>query len=221
MTKDGGRYRGKGQARGNPTGILCHSCIPCDDFHIVFSSVSGWISTSPDQRTVSILFQKPTLVICIFQKCQSQLPFIYSILFSFFFRLQAFRFKSTKSTKLRTMSDYYEEACYLSNSEAEPDSENEDSVTKPVIKPELTWDDPQALLNTWLGELDNLNMVSHDLLPVSLQPIFGNSCDWIPSPGPMNNEFKRKRKSLRNEGKRNQTSFFYLDAKTMRPISGH
>nr|CAH0101623.1 unnamed protein product [Daphnia galeata] len=194
MTKDGGRYRGKGQARGNPTGILCHSCIPCDDFHIVFSSVSGWISTSPDQQTVSILFQKPTL---------------------------AYRFESTKSTKLRTMSDYYEEACYLSNSEAEPDSENEDSVTKPVIKPELTWDDPQALLNTWLGELDNLNMVSHDLLPVLLQPIFGNSCDWIPSPGPMNNEFKIKRKNLRNEGKRNQTSFFYLDAKTMRPISGH
>lgn len=75
------------------------------------------------------------------------------------------------------MSDFYEEACYLSNSEAEPDSETEDVFTttisnrttcqekhikkeEAVIKPELAWDDPQALLNTWLGELDNLNMVS-------------------------------------------------------------
>lgn len=65
------------------------------------------------------------------------------------------------------MSDFYEEACYLSNSEAEPDSETEDSVAKPAaVKPELAWDDPQALLNTWLGELDNLHMVSHDMLPV-------------------------------------------------------
>lgn len=67
------------------------------------------------------------------------------------------------------MSDFYEEACYLSNSEAEPDSETEDSVAKPAaVKPELVWDDPQALLNTWLGELDNLHMVSHDMLPVFL-----------------------------------------------------
>lgn len=64
------------------------------------------------------------------------------------------------------MSDFYEEACYLSNSEAEPDSETEDFTvtgsqeTEAVAKPELAWDDPQALLNTWLGELDNLNMVS-------------------------------------------------------------
>ncbi|KAI9552132.1 Ras-associated and pleckstrin-like proteiny domains-containing protein 1 [Daphnia sinensis] len=56
------------------------------------------------------------------------------------------------------MSDFYEEACYLSNSEAEPDSETEDAVVKPAAKAELAWDDPQALLNTWLGELDNLNM---------------------------------------------------------------
>lgn len=67
------------------------------------------------------------------------------------------------------MSDFYEEACYLSNSEAEPDSETEDAVVKPAAKAELAWDDPQALLNTWLGELDNLNMVSHHiLLPVFL-----------------------------------------------------
>ncbi len=65
-------------------------------------------------------------------------------------------------SELRTMSDFYEEACYLSNSEAEPDSETEDSVAKPAVKPELAWDDPQALLNTWLGELDNLHMVSHE-----------------------------------------------------------
>lgn len=71
------------------------------------------------------------------------------------------------------MSDFYEEACYLSNSEAEPDSETEDVFTttssnraclenhrEAATKPELAWDDPQALLNTWLGELDNLNMVS-------------------------------------------------------------
>lgn len=75
------------------------------------------------------------------------------------------------------MTDFYEEACYLSNSEAEPDSESEDTVVKPVAKPEPVWDDPQALLNTWLGELDNLNMVSHDLLPVLLRTFFGNSCD--------------------------------------------
>lgn len=93
------------------------------------------------------------------------------------------------------MSDFYEEACYLSNSEAEPDSETEDSVAKPVVKPELVWDDPQTLLNTWLGELDNLHMVSHDLLPVFLlQALFGNSCDRIPSPGAMNNESEIKRK---------------------------
>ena len=72
------------------------------------------------------------------------------------------------------MSDFYEEACYLSNSEAEPDSETEDVATsahndKTVAKPELAWDDPQALLNTWLGELDNLNMVS---LRYQVSPLF-------------------------------------------------
>ena len=66
------------------------------------------------------------------------------------------------------MTDYYEDACYLSNSEAEPDSETEDCgaddgsgarlTNNP--EPELAWDDPQALLNTWLGELDSLQAVS-------------------------------------------------------------
>ncbi len=75
------------------------------------------------------------------------------------------------------MTDYYEDACYLSNSEAEPDSEAEecsDSIgtNKPAIsssgsttttgnKPEqLNWDETQALLNTWMGELDSLQAVS-------------------------------------------------------------
>lgn len=73
------------------------------------------------------------------------------------------------------MTDFYEDACYLSNSEAEPDSETEDSGgggcgvngsgamlsrNKAAAEPELAWDDPQALLNTWLGELDSLQVVS-------------------------------------------------------------
>ena len=65
------------------------------------------------------------------------------------------------------MTDFYEDTCYLSNSEAEPDSESEDVATSEQQPPlpasvdgQTTWDDPQALLNTWLGELDNLNMVS-------------------------------------------------------------
>lgn len=60
-----------------------------------------------------------------------------------------------------TMTDFYEESCYLSNGEAEADSETEDFA--PIEAPksgELAWDDPQALLNTWLGELDSLKMVS-------------------------------------------------------------
>jgi hypothetical protein len=67
------------------------------------------------------------------------------------------------------MTDFYEDACYLSNSEAEPDSEAEDNLlyfsesksTTASSQPEqLAWDDPQALLNTWLGELDSLKAVS-------------------------------------------------------------
>ena len=60
------------------------------------------------------------------------------------------------------MTDFYEDACYLSNSEAEePDSEAEDFSEPKTTEPEqLAWDDPQALLNTWLGELDSLKAVS-------------------------------------------------------------
>lgn len=69
------------------------------------------------------------------------------------------------------MTDFYEEACYLSNSEAEPDSETEDSGgcrratdgSTGQQQPDLAWDDPQALLNTWLGELDSLKVVSFAL----------------------------------------------------------
>ena len=70
------------------------------------------------------------------------------------------------------MTDFYEDACYLSNSEAEPDSEVEDledtivsgadSSRAKQTPSELQWDDPQALLNTWLGELDNLKVVSRN-----------------------------------------------------------
>lgn len=79
------------------------------------------------------------------------------------------------------MTDFYEDACYLSNSEAEPDSEVEDfdhdfkddavdcvrrkaRPTKESVSSEsFQWEDPQALLDTWLGELDNLNVVSASL----------------------------------------------------------
>ena len=73
--------------------------------------------------------------------------------------------------KVIKMTDFYEDACYLSNSEAEPDSEAEDNLLyfseckstaagSSQAAEQLAWDDPQALLNTWLGELDSLKAVS-------------------------------------------------------------
>lgn len=66
------------------------------------------------------------------------------------------------------MSDFYEEACYLSNGEAEADdSEAEEfapmgsHAEAPAARSgELAWDDPAAMLDAWLGELDSLQMVS-------------------------------------------------------------
>jgi hypothetical protein len=84
------------------------------------------------------------------------------------------------------MTDFYEDACYLSTSEPEPDSEveeldddvNHDSrrsngkaATKGSSAPSsepLQWEDPQALLNTWLGELDSLKVVSGSISWLSL-----------------------------------------------------
>ena len=84
------------------------------------------------------------------------------------------------------MTDFYEDACYLSTSEPEPDSEveeldddvNHDSrrsngkaATKGSSAPSseaLQWEDPQALLNTWLGELDSLKVVSGSIYWLSL-----------------------------------------------------
>ena len=67
------------------------------------------------------------------------------------------------------MTDFYEDACYLSNSEPEADSDDDSGPIIPASSAqpdasgqpeEESWDDPQVLLNTWLGELDHLKEVS-------------------------------------------------------------
>ena len=68
------------------------------------------------------------------------------------------------------MTDFYEDACDLSNSEPEADSDDDMAPVLPAAGassgqadasgPPESWDDPQTLLNTWLGELDNLKEVS-------------------------------------------------------------
>ena len=59
------------------------------------------------------------------------------------------------------------------NSEAEPDSDTEES---------LGVDDPEALLQTWLGELDSLNMVSTEYrwLPMRLDYLLCHSVPKCP-----------------------------------------
>ena len=88
------------------------------------------------------------------------------------------------------MSDFYEEACYLSNGEAD-DSEAEEFAPMGHLSPtprkqpipakesgELAWDDPAALLSTWLGELDSLQMVSapsssHSIINIHQRAYYG------------------------------------------------
>ena len=72
------------------------------------------------------------------------------------------------------MTDFYEDACYLSDSEPEADSDDDSGA--PIVaaaaaaaaaaadasaQPDASasWDDPANLLNTWLGELDHLKEV--------------------------------------------------------------
>lgn len=92
--------------------------------------------------------------------------------------------RESQPQRRRRMTDFYEDACYLSNSEAEPDSETEECSSSSGVgasKPDVVqhdpasaaWEDPQALLNTWLGELDNLQAVSpNTILSFFFFPLF-------------------------------------------------
>lgn len=77
------------------------------------------------------------------------------------------------------MTDFYEEACYLSNGEAD---DSEPDETLPAHSAQLAWDDPQALLSAWLGELDSLGAVSNSFQCQTLE--FPLRPNWQRCPTP-------------------------------------